>query len=222
MLSNVSLPEGKVKPSSVEFALDALPEVKSSQTGVSVEYAHDPNKQWFVLRSSYGREQKAANYLIDKGIYTYVARRYAYKNFNGKQKRILKSLIPNIIFVYTTPEEADYYVKKDISSSTILSYYYNHFKQVNGKNPPLTVKDSEMNVFIKATSTMNEHMKFLELGQCTFKTGEMVRVTDGPFKGVTGRVARVSRQQCVVVELSGIGFVSTAYIPNAFLELING
>ena len=50
--------------------------------------------------------------------------------------------------------------------------------------------------------------------------GELVKVTDGPFKGVEGRVARVSGQQRVVIALTNIGLISTAYIPTAFLESI--
>ena len=46
----------------------------------------------------------------------------------------------------------------------------------------------------------------------------MVRVTDGEFKGVEGRVARVSGQQRVVVEVEGVCLISTAYIPSAFIE----
>jgi transcription antitermination factor NusG len=56
--------------------------------------------------------------------------------------------------------------------------------------------------------------------QCHFKSGELVKVIEGPFKGVEGRVARIAGQQRVVVSLSKIGLISTAYIPTAFLEIL--
>jgi len=46
-------------------------------------------------------------------------------------------------------------------------------------------------------------------------------VIDGLFKGVEGRVARVSGQQRVVITLSQVGLVSTAYVPTAFLKVKN-
>lgn len=46
----------------------------------------------------------------------------------------------------------------------------------------------------------------------------MVRVMDGEFAGVEGRVARVSGQQRVVVEVEGVCLIATAYIPSAVLE----
>ncbi len=53
--------------------------------------------------------------------------------------------------------------------------------------------------------------------QCHFKGGETVRVIDGLFKGVEGKVARVSGQQRVIVSITAVGLVSTAYIPSAFI-----
>ena len=88
----------------------------------------------------------------------------------------------------------------------------------NQKNPPLTVPCVEMDMFVKATCNRNEHMLFVEPSQCHFKGGDFVKVIDGPFKGVEGKVARVAGQQRVVVSLSQIGLVSTAYIPTAFLQ----
>jgi transcription antitermination factor NusG len=45
-------------------------------------------------------------------------------------------------------------------------------------------------------------------------------VIEGAFAGVEGRVARVMGQQRVVVSLTKIGLVSTAYIPTAFLQKV--
>ena len=216
-MSDVSLHRGEEEPLSVELALNAIPEAKSSQTGVSVRYVPDPNKHWFVFRSSYGRSQISADYLIEKGIYPYVAMQYANRHIRGKKKRILKPLIPSILFAYATSEEADKCIdKSDVSSH--LSYYYDHFNKENGMNPPLTIKEKEMLDFIKVTSTHNMHLKFVDAEHCHFKTGEMVKVTEGPFKGIEGKVARVAGQQRVVIAISNIGMISTAYIPTAFLE----
>jgi transcription antitermination factor NusG len=89
------------------------------------------------------------------------------------------------------------------------------------KNPPLTISDEEMNRFIHATCNMNKHLLFVQPSQCHFRGGELVRVIDGPFAGVEGRVARVAGQQRVVISLSGIGLISTAYIPTAFIRRID-
>ena len=220
-LSNVETGRGQAKPPGFRVASETIPEAKSSQTGVSVRYVPAPDKSWYVFRASYGREDKASDYIVEDGTYVYIAKRYVRKSVNGKQKKVLETLIPNLLFVYTTEDKAKEYVK-DTPSLSYLTYYYNHFElDDDQKNPPLTVTRKEMENFIIATCNNNEHLKFVEEEQCHFKGGEIVKVIDGLFKGVEGRVARVSGQQRVIVTLSQVGLVSTAYVPTAFLSIIS-
>ena len=51
-----------------------------------------------------------------------------------------------------------------------------------------------------------------------FEKGQLVRVIDGAFKGVIGRVARWQGQQRVGVVVDEQVTVVTAYVPSAFLE----
>lgn len=220
-LSNVTTRRGESHPPSVRPAPDAFPEAKSSKTGVSVRYAPAPDKKWFVFRVSYEREDKASDYLVNDGTYTYIAKKVVEKYVRGKRKRYLQNLIPNLLFAYITEEKAEEYVRNTPTIS-YLSYYYNHFElDDNQKNPPLTISDEEMNRFILATCSMNKHLLFVQPSQCHFKSGETIRVIDGPFTGVEGRVARVAGQQRVVISLSAIGLITTAYIPTAFIRRID-
>ena len=220
-LSNVETGRGQAKPPSVRVAPDTIPEARNSQTGVSVRNVPAPDKRWYVLRASYGREDKASDYIVEDGTFVYIAKRYARKTVNGKQKKVLENLIPNLLFVYTSKEKAEEYVKNTPALS-YLTYYYNHFElDETQKNPPLTVSCKEMENFIIATCNKSEHLKFVDEEQCHFKGGEIVKVVDGLFKGVEGRVARVSGQQRVIVTLSQVGLVSTAYVPSAFIKILD-
>ena len=220
-LSNVTTRGGESNPPSVRFAPDAFPEAKSSKTGVSVRYVPDGDKRWYVLRASYGRADKAADYIVEDGTYVYIAKRYVRKMVNGKQKKVLETLLPNLLFIYTTEDKAEEYAGRTPALS-FLTYYYNHFVQDEmGKNPPLTISCKEMENFIIATCNMSEHLRFVDESQCHYKGGETVRVIEGPFTGVEGRVARVAGQQRVVISLSNIGLISTAYVPTAFLRCID-
>lgn len=216
-LSNVETRQGESNPSNIRFTPDVFPKAKCSKSGVSVEYVVTPDKKWFVFRASYGREDKASDYIVADGTFVYIAKRFVRKSVNGRTKRVMETLIPNLLFVYATSEKAEEYIKRTPALS-FLTYYYNHFhKNEQQKNPPLTIPCKEMENFILATCNRNEHLMFVDRGQCHFKGGETVRVIDGMFKGVEGKVARVSGQQRVVISLTKIGLVSTAYIPTAFL-----
>ena len=185
---------------------------------MSVRYALDPSKKWFVLRATYHRELKAYDYLINHGIEAFLPLHRALKYVDGKRKFVIESYLPNMLFVYASPETVENCVKHT-PDLHFLSYYYNHFVATEDeKNPPLIVPYDSMMNFIRVSTTDNRHVKVVSPENCHFKSGDMVRVTDGEFKGVEGRVARVSGQQRVVVEVEGVCLISTAYIPSAFIE----
>ena len=66
-----------------------------------------------------------------------------------------------------------------------------------------------------------EEAELVEPELCHYKSGDKVRVVDGDFEGVVGRVARIAGQQRVVVEINGLCMVATAYIPKSFIHRIN-
>ena len=91
----------------------AIPEAVNTQKGVSVEYAPDPDKRWYVLRASYGREILAEQLLIQSHVYAYVPKRYTYIEVKGRPKKVLQCLIANIVFAYLTPRQAMMFVRNN-------------------------------------------------------------------------------------------------------------
>lgn len=202
----------------IGLASCAFPEARSSQTGVSVEYTPDPDKQWYVFRITYAREQQATDYLIEHGIYAYLAMGWKQIVKDGKKKRVLSPLF-NLVFAYVTPDQAYSFVR-DTPLCPFLTFYYDHFTvALDYRNPPLTISDSEMQSFVRATILKDPHVMAVAPSRCNFLSDEEVLVTDGPFAGVRGRVVRVSRQNRIAVSLRGIStLIVTAYIPSAFLK----
>ena len=138
----------------------------------------------------------------------------------GKKKRILQPLLPNLLFVYATREAVNSIIKKKGDETSILKFYLDKTKPLeeNGKHPPLTIPFTAMTNFIKATSTSNEHVRIVSSEQCHYKSGDIVKVIGGEFEGVTGKVARIAGQQRVVVEITGLCLVATAYIPTNLIK----
>ena len=217
-LNNASIQDQR----SEGFISFAFPEAKSSKTGVSVDYIPAENKAWYVLRIKYGQAQAVADAIIEDGTYVYLAKIWKdirHKETGKKQRKLLPFM--NILFAYVTEQEAEKYVKhSDVSK--YATYYYNHFvTDANGYNPPLTVNTSDMTSFVKATALLDEHVMEVDMATCHFLSDEMVRVTAGPFEGIIGRVARVARQNRVVVYLKGLeSCITTAYIPPYYLEKV--
>lgn len=220
-LINAHTHRGRSRSPYVGLTSNVLPEAQRSYTGVSSDYVQKVNYEWFVLRVTYNRTQKAHGIISTSDVQSYMPMHYVIKKEIGKKKRILQPLLPNLIFVYTTREAVNSIIKKKDEDTPILKYYLDKTrpKETNGKHPPLTIPFDAMTNFIKATSTESDHVRIVSNEQCHYKSGDIVKVIDGEFKGVTGRVARIAGQQRVVVEIAGLCMVATAYIPSAFLEV---
>ncbi|MGN0229214.1 MAG: UpxY family transcription antiterminator [Muribaculaceae bacterium] len=221
-LLNAHTKRGCDSPPHIGFASNVSPEAQSSQTGVSSEYVQQDGYCWFVLRATYNRVNAAIEKIKSFGIKAFVPMHYVQKYYVGKKKRILQPLLPNIIFVYTTRKQAENVVKSESGLPSIVKFYLDKTKPVeaNGKNPPLIIPYDSMISFIKATSTESDHVRVVRPQQCHYKSGDNVRIVEGEFRGVTGKVARIAGQQRVVVEISGLCLVATAYIPSDFIKII--
>lgn len=193
---------------------------EDTRNGVSVENVPAGNKQWFVLRVSYGRIDKAKTYVEAKGMECYVPLRYKEVRKQGKKRIIPKPLLPSLIFLHATAEQAETLLHDNKvmtnESQALLSYYFDHTIHLQNNpnsNPPLKIRDEAMNNFIRLTSIKNPHIIPVTSNSIQFKLGDNVVVTEGEFNGIHGRVARIAGQQRVIVELFDECLVATAYIP---------
>ena len=71
------------------------PSISKNKGGVSVENVPYENKQWFVLRVSYGRVLKAKEFVEAKGLECYVPMRYKEVRKQGKKRIITDPLLPH-------------------------------------------------------------------------------------------------------------------------------
>ena len=196
------------------------PSISKNKGGVSVENVPFENKQWFVLRVSYGRIIKAKAFVEAKELECYVPLRYKEIRKQGKKRIITEPLIPSFLFVHASAERVDYLLQdksiKPLENRALLSYYYDHTSHCENsptKNPPLVISDAAMDNFIRLTSIHNPHIIPVTSENIKYKLGDEVVITEGEFKDIRGRVARIAGQQRVLVELFDGCLVATAYVP---------
>ncbi len=158
----------------------------------------------------------------------YVPLRYKEVRKQGKKRIIPIPLLPSFIFVYATAEQVETLLHDNKvvanESKSLLSYYFNHTIHLQdnpNRNPPLIIRDEAMNNFIRLTSIKNPHIIPVTSNSIQFKFGDNVVVTEGEFKGVHGKVARIAGQQRVIVELFDGCLVATAYVPKEAMKLYN-
>ena len=236
---DVHTPGGGEFPPCAGLTSNALPEVQStlsaesSQTGVSTRNAHIASKpkaqneevfpHWYALRTTYGREKKAYDYMTAKGITAFYPTTDTVKFIKGKRKVVTESRLPNIFFAYGTEEQLKSFVYDNVNLP-FLRFYYRHVHVGRRiEKIPMIVPDYQMESLkiICAADAENTIVSSIEVPK--FEKGQLVKVVDGAFKGVMGRVARWQGQQRVGVIVEDLVTVVTAYVPSAFLKtLTNG
>ena len=196
------------------------PSIQENKGGVSVENVPSGNKQWFVLRVTYGRIIKAQTFVEAKGLECYVPLRYKEVRKQGKKRIITEPLLPSFLFVHASAEQVDYLLQdkniKAFENRTLLRYYYDHTSHCENaptKNPPLIIADTAMDNFLRLTSIHNPHIIPVTSDNIKYKLGDEVVITEGEFKDIHGRVTRIAGQQRVLVELFDGYLVATAYVP---------
>ena len=215
-LSNVSIDLEENASNSIGINPNALPKSLSSD-GVSLDYAKDPNKKWYILRASYGREHKAYDYIIAHGSVAYIP---IQQKENEDGITVWRSLLPNIVFVYETDEQIANYVRGP-KRLHYLNFYYNRLKKDNTcKDTKATISTTEMDNFIRITNIQNPHIKILDNQNLRLKKHDIVKINEGQFRGIFGKVIRIMGQQRVAVTIDGLCSIVTAYIPSSFLEIV--
>lgn len=235
---------GGISPPSTDPTVDVLPKVHppsealSSQTGVSTKNAqttetkpytsppnlHEPTvnpseKHWYALRTTYGREKKAYEYITSHGGTAFLPTITIEKITDGKKRLETVSRLPNIFFAYGSQEQIQSFVYDNVNLPYLRFYYKHEHVGSSIRNIPLTVPERQIrSLQIICGSDSSGDIQILQEQIMKFQRGEKVLVTEGHFKGVEGIVARFRGQQRVGIVIDGVLTAATAYIPTAFLE----
>ena len=215
---------------------NALPEAQSnvsaesSQTGVSTRSIHILSKSkvqkeeeiphWYALRTTYGREKKAYDYMTAKGITAFYPTTEVVKLIKGKRKIVIESRLPNIFFAYGTEEQLKTFVYDNVNLP-FLRFYYRHVHVGRRiEKVPMIVPDYQMESLKIICAAEAEDIILVPSDVEKFKAGQTVRVIEGDFTGVIGKVARYHGQQRVAIIIEGLMTIASAYVPSAFLHKI--
>ena len=86
---------------------------------------------------------------------------------------------------------------------------------------PAVIRDREMEVFMLVTSVHGHDapVEVLE-PKPQYAQGDLVRVTEGLYKGAIGVVKRIRKDRKLVIAVSGVAVVAISHIPLCFLEKV--
>ena len=125
-------------------------------------------------------------------------------------KSYIAPVVPNILFICCTRK----YIYTLVQDNPGSLYFYRDSE----RKEPQAIDERQMRNFMFVTSAPEESLIALDEVDREFLQGQRVRVTGGIFEGVEGVVKRVKGDRRLIVSITGIACVATAFIHPALLE----
>ncbi|MDE6327738.1 MAG: UpxY family transcription antiterminator [Duncaniella sp.] len=170
--------------------------------------------RWYAMKVFFNRVFDIRDLLTNRGVTTYLPLTERLVKRGGTVSRVETPLISSLLFFHTTPSVA-VSLAPEIEGRAMI------YTRRNGlQRTPVAIPDKEMDIFMLVTSGGKEGVEYLGDDSPRYHLGDRVRVTDGPFTGSEGHIARIKNNNRLVVTVKGLCAVATSYIPRAFLEKI--
>lgn len=171
--------------------------------------------QWYVLRCSSGDVIEVCENIEANGFRAFTPTEYRPTMIGNEKVWQQEPSRPDLLFVYGTYDTIRTLLGKE--SSLI------HFvcaQTDGGTATPITVPEESMSNLIRLVEVGMPQSYSVTDKEIHYRPGGPVRIIDGPFKGVVGRVARIHTQTRVVVTIPGIISFATTYIPKHQMEAV--
>ena len=168
-------------------------------------------KHWYGLNVTYACEIKAKKRFDAQGIECFLPMRYSERSFRGRTKRLLVPAFRNLIFVRTDEKTLRALVRQgDIPVRCLMD---------RATRRPAVVSDREMADFIAVAESGLTDAAPLAADAQTLRSGERVRIAEGPLRGVEGLLLRTGNGERIAVQVAGVA-VLTVTLPAQSVEKI--
>lgn len=170
-------------------------------------------KQWFAIRVTYNREMKVKRELDLMHIENFLPMKYRILMRGERKTKELVPAIHNLIFVNISKHDL-----KEYKATTSLPIRYIMNKETR---EPIVIPDQQMKNFIAVAGNISEQIVYLEPNLSNFKKGDKVKIIGGVFEGASGYFMRIKGDRRVVVCISGIAAVATAFVHPSLVQKID-
>ncbi len=155
---------------------------------------------WFVMRDLKRSNARFPAYkmLSEARFEVFTPMKWELKTEKGKKVRRELPFMQDLLFVHTEKGRLDPVVERNAT----LQYRY---MKGGGYREPMTVREDEMERFIRAVKATDNPCYYLPEEITPDKCGREVRIIGGELDGYTGRLLRMrgSRVKRLIVELPG-------------------
>ena len=192
---------------------------------------------WYALKVFYNKVFEIEALLDDMDLETYIpvrrvqlkgeehmraARRLATPDDRRRDNQFIQAgpvifkrepVVSSLLFV-RSPEDRIPDVERTIYGKGFL------YRMADNKRP-CVIPDKQMAMFQMVCSSGADGLEYFSDEDMTrYKSGDKVRVLEGPLKGAEGYIKRIRRDRCLLVASEGFIAVATTFIPPQFLAKV--
>lgn len=172
--------------------------------------------RWYILRSSDNMALDAGIRLSGLGMRTFCPTEYRASKIGEDKVWEQYPSRPDLLFVYGTYDD----ILSLITLHGMKSLEFLSTPSSGSITTPVTVSDYDMENLMRLVNVGMPQSYSVTEKEIHYRPGGPVRVTEGPFKDIVGRVARIHTQTRVVVSIPGVISYATTYIPKHQMELV--
>jgi transcription termination/antitermination protein NusG len=163
-------------------------------------------KKWFVFYTKSRQEKKVQDLLQRSGREVFLPMQKVMRQWSDRKKKVEVPLFNSYIFV----REFEHNLTEVLQTPGV-AWTIRH----NGK--PAVLHDDEYEMIRRFIDT-GFFLESAGLDPATFKSGDRVKVTDGPLRGLVGVLTGDANSQKFTVLLEGIDQIIRIDIPSNLLE----
>ena len=164
-------------------------------------------KFWHALYVRSRCEKKVLSQLEDMGIQAYLPLISKVKQWSDRLKKVQEPLFKSYVFVFSNDKQ---YI-------SILNVY-GVVKFVCFEKEAVVVPENQILAIKKFVSEYENGEEYKMNNDEELKVGQMVRIINGPMKGLTGRLDTIRNKRHLIVYIDVVGQCIPVHIPRAKVE----
>ena len=164
-------------------------------------------RKWYVAYVRLFHERKTAEKLAAMGIESFVPVREEIHQWSQRKKKVMRVLIPQMIFIHATPKER-------LEALTLASI--SHYMVLRGEHTPAVIPDRQMQQFMFMVDYSEET---IEMYNSPLQPGQSIKVIKGPLAGMEGELMEIEGKSKVIVRLDLLGCAGVD-MPIGFVDAI--
>ncbi len=139
---------------------------------------------WYAIYTKPRSEKKVAERLSDSGIEVFCPLIKTLQQWSDRKKKVQLPMFPGYVFVCVTDLERT----QVLMDHGVLNYVY-------WLGKPAIIRENEIDAIRKITEKGEE----VSINCGEFEIGQLVKIQEGPFKGMSGKVSKLDKKKLIVL-----------------------